>query len=406
MNAAFYFARRIGAGFQGKNFSGIIRKIAIISITLSLAVMIISMAVVTGFQEEIRGKVIGFGAHIQVSHFDVNYSTELKPISKDQQLIDNIKQVKGVTHVQAFANKAGIIKTDEDIHGIVLKGAGQDFDPSFFNKHLLQGSIPDFSQEDRSDSILISSYMSKQLQISIGDDVWLYFIQDPPRLRRMYISGIYDTGMEELDNLFVIGDIRHVQRLNDWDDNQVGGLEIFLEKQAQTDAVLRALFEFLPYDLEAQSISRLFPQIFDWLALLDMNVVVILTLMLFVANINMITTLLITVLEKTSFIGVLKAMGAPNVMVRKIFLYHAGMMILKGLLLGNLLGISICLLQHHFGVVKLAQESYYVSEVPVNIDALTIIILNAATFLICMALLIIPSMVIARITPVKAINFR
>jgi lipoprotein-releasing system permease protein len=234
----------------------------------------------------------------------------------------------------------------------------------------------------------------------------MYFIQDPPRIRRFSIAAIYDTGLEELDNIYILGDIRHVQRLNDWDDELIGGFEVLVDDYNNISGLTREVFEHIPYDMDAKSIRQIFPQIFDWLALLDMNVVVILSLMLLVAAINMITTLLISVLEKTSLIGVLKALGANNRLVRKVFLYGAAFTIVKGLFFGNILGLAFCWLQHHFGFITLSQESYYVSEVPINVIWSHIILLNTGTFFLCMAMLILPSLIVTRISPVKAISFR
>jgi lipoprotein-releasing system permease protein len=396
----------MGSGVRGKGFTGIIRSIAILSIALSLAIMIISIAVVTGFQNEIRGKVIGFGSHIQISHFDVNFSTEQKPISMVQDFPDQLAHVEGIKHIQVYANKAGLIKTDEDIHGVVMKGVGADFDWHFFSRHLMEGTIPNYGDENRSDSILISGYIARRLQITIGDDIWMYFIQDPPRIRKFIICGIYDTGLEELDKIFVLGDIRQIQRLNDWTPDQIGGFEVLIDTFSRLPQLLETVFDYLPFDLDAKSIGQLYPQIFDWLALLDMNVVVILGLMLLVAAINMITTLLISVLEKTSMIGVLKALGASNAYIRKVFLYHAAQLMVKGLVFGNIAGMLLCYLQDRFGLIKLAQESYYVSEVPINLDLWHILLLNLGTSLICMTLLILPSLIVTRIKPVSAIRFR
>ncbi len=394
-----------GAG-KGNGFSSLIKKIAVVSISLGLAVMIISMAVVTGFQNEIRDKVIGFGAHVQITNFDYNISFEPQPISSQQDFLDDIRKLSGVKHIQVFATKPGIIKTDDDIHGIVFKGVGTDFDWSFFSDRLVKGNILTMDDTLRSEEAIISRLVSRRLQLEKGDDLFIYFIQDPPRIRRLNIAGIYDTGLEELDRLFVLGDIRHVQRLNDWNPDQIGGFEVLVSDYGAIPDVSDAIFDLLPYHLDAKSIRQLYPQIFDWLSLLDMNVYVIIVLMILVAGINMITTLLISVMDKTNAIGILKAVGAGNTMIRKVFLYHAGMLISKGLLWGNLIGILVCLVQGQWGVITLSPESYYVSEVPVNLQWNHIILLNAGTFILSMAMLIAPSYIITRISPVRAIIFR
>lgn len=396
----------MGKAHKGKTFSGLIKFISVLSITLGLAVMITAMAVVTGFQDEIRNKVIGFGSHIQITNFDYNVSYEPQPIASDQHFLSELNLIPGVRHVQAYATKPGIIKTDEDIHGTVLKGIGKDFDWSFFRDRIQQGNILDLNDSVRSNEVIISKYIANRLQLNPGDNIIVYFIQDPPRMRRFDVAGIYETGLEELDQVFILADIRHIQRLNDWEPNQVGGIEILVDDFGNIQNIAEEVFEVMPYNLHARSIREIYPQLFDWLALLDMNVYVILVLMVLVAGINMITTLLLLVLEKTQLIGILKALGGSNEFVRKVFLYNAAFLISKGLLWGNIAGIAFCLIQDHFGVIKLQQDSYYVSEVPINLEVMHVLLLNAGTFAICMAMLIIPSHIITRITPVKAINFR
>lgn len=406
MNTALYIAARMGKSGSGKNFTGIIKKIAILSIVLGLAVMIVSMAVVTGFQHEIREKVIGFGGHIQITNYDYNISYETKPINKHQDFVEPILKIEGVRHIQVFATKPGIIKTDDEIHGVILKGIGPDFDWSFFSDRTLQGRAPEITDTVRSNDVMISQLVASRLQLDLHDDIFMYFIQDPPRIRRFTIAGIYETGLEELDKIFVIGDIRHIQRLNDWDDDQVGGFEVLVSGFDDIMQIETKILDILPYHLDAQSIRNLYPQIFDWLNLLDMNVYVIIALMIMVASINMITTLLISVLEKTNTIGILKAVGGSNTFIRKIFLYHSGILISRGMLLGNIVGILLCVIQAKFGLFTLSPDSYYVTEVPVNLRLSHLLLLNGGTFLISMAMLIIPSYIIARITPVKAITFR
>ncbi len=406
MNTALYVAVRMGKSGSGKNFTGIIKKIAILSIVLGLAVMIVSMAVVTGFQHEIREKVIGFGGHIQITNYDYNISYETQPINKHQDFSELVLKIEGVRHKQVFATKPGIIKTDDEIHGVILKGVGPDFEWSFFSDRTLRGSVPEIIDTLRSNDVMISQMIASRLHLEVHDDIFMYFIQDPPRIRRFTIAGIYNTGLEELDKIFVIGDIRHIQRLNDWDDDQVGGFEVLVSEFDDIMQIETKILDILPYHLDAQSIRNLYPQIFDWLNLLDMNVYVIIALMILVASINMITTLLISVLEKTNTIGILKAVGGSNTFIRKIFLYHSGILISRGMLLGNIVGILLCVIQAKFGLITLSPESYYVTEVPVNLRLSHIVLLNSGTFLISMAMLIIPSYIIARIAPVKAITFR
>ncbi len=406
MNTPLFIARRIGTSGFGKSFTGLIKKIAILSIALGVAVMIIAMAVVTGFQKEIRDKVIGFGGHIQITNYDYNISFEPRPISSQQVFLEELDRVGGLKHIQAFATKPGILKTDEDIHGIILKGVGHDFSWSFFDDRMVDGNIIHITDSVRSDDVIVSKLVANKLRLTIGDDIFLYFIQEPPRMRRLKLAGIYETGLEDLDKIFILGDIRHIQRLNNWEEDQIGGFEVLVSDYDAIPEVEKQLLNILPYHLDAKSIRNLYPQIFDWLNLLDMNVYVIIVLMILVAAINMITTLLISVLDKTNAIGILKAVGGSNTLIRKIFLYHAGMLIAKGLFWGNLIGLTVSILQLQFGIITLSPESYYVAEVPVNLKLSHVLLLNAGTFAVSMVMLIIPSYIIAGISPVKAIIFR
>ncbi len=404
MNTPFFIARRMGA--EKKNLTGLVKMIAILSISLGLTVMILAVAVVTGFQNEIKSKAIGFGSHIQITNFDYNISFETQPISKDQPFYEELANTPGIKNIHVFSTKPGIIKTDEEIHGVIFKGVGGDYDWDFFSTRMIDGEITRYNDSVRSDNIIISKYVSRLLNLNSGDDILLYFIQDPPRVRRLTISGIYETGLEELDKIFVLGDIQHAQRLNNWEADQVAGFGIILENFRTLDLFNEKVRDIIPYTLNTRTIDELYPQIFDWLALLDMNVYVIIIIVVLVAGINMITTLLISVLEKTNLIGILKALGASNKVIRKVFLYHAGFLIARGMILGNLLGIGLGILQQQFGFITLSQESYFVDVVPIHLNVLYILLLNAGTFVICMAMLIMPSYIIARISPVKAITFR
>ena len=406
MNTPLFIARRIGSGEKGKTYASLIRKISVLSIALGLAVMIIAVAVVTGFQSEIREKVIGFGAHIQVTNLDYNVSYEPTPINREQEFLEPLKSLPGIRHVQVFATKSGIVKTDEDIHGIVMKGIGTDFDWSFFRDRMVAGNPILLNDSVWSDEVIISKFIANRLKLESGNTIFVYFIQEPPAIRRFTIAGIYETGLEELDEVFILGDIRHIQRLNRWNEDQIGGFEVLVNDFSEIESVKQRVYDIIPYDLNARSIRDIYPQIFDWLALLDMNVYVILILMVLVAAINMVTTLLIAVLERTNMIGILKAVGGSNLLVRKVFLYNASFTIAKGLFWGNVVGLLFCWIQHQFGVITLPQDSYYVSQVPINFELFPILLLNLGTFAICMLMLILPSMIITRISPVRAIIFR
>lgn len=407
MNFELFIAKGILSGDKN-NFSKPIVRISVISIALGLAVMILSLAITTGFKNAVSEKVIGFGSHIQITAFGLNNSWEKAPVSTNQTFYPYLSNEPGIKHIQVFANKSGLIKTDDQILGIMLKGISTDFDWGFFKDKIIEGSPLVIDSAKRTDDILISKKIANTLNLKLNDDVRVYFINPDevsPRGRKFTIKGIYDTGLEEFDDKLLIGDIRHIQKLNKWEDDQVGGFEVFVDDFRNIDASWEQVYNTIGYELNATSIKNLYPQIFDWLDLQDMNVIIILVLMVAVAVINMISTLLILILEKTNMIGVLKALGAKSVSIRKIFLYNAAFIIGRGLLFGNILGIGLAVIQHHFKIISLDQESYYVPYVPINLDLLPILILNAGTMLLCVVFLIVPSYVITRISPVKAIRW-
>jgi lipoprotein-releasing system permease protein len=375
-------------------------------------VMIISVSVVTGFKSEITNKIVGFGSHIQILNFDSNESYETQPINKDQEFLGRLRSEPYIANLQVFATKAGIIKTKTEIQGVVLKGIGSDFDWAFFNNYIIKGSTFNVQDSVRTDKVLISKYIANLLKLDVGNNFIMYFIQDPPRMRRFEVSGIYETSLEEFDRTFVLADIHHIQRLNDWNDNQISGFEITVNDFKNLEDLTYRVMNIVGYGFEEDG-SRLkviniiekYPQIFDWLNLQDMNVLIILILMLVVAGINMVSGLLILILDRTNMIGILKALGTVNLSIRRIFLYQAGYLIIKGLFWGNLIGIGICLIQKHFEILKLDQTSYYLTAVPINLNALHLLVLNISTCIVILLIIIIPSLVISRISPAKAIRF-
>ena len=406
LNYALFIASRIIKGEKNAgNISKPIVKISVLGIALGLIVMILSISIINGFKTKIRDKVIGFGGHIQIQHFDANTSFEPVPINKNQKFISQLKKNQNIRHIQSYAIKSGIIKTDNDIQGVILKGISNDFDWSFFNDKLLEGKKLTFSDTASSNEIIISKNQASKLKLKLGDDLLMYFIQQPPRVRKFKIAGIYQTGLEEFDKLYLLGDIKHIQKLNDWNEDQIAGFEIYINHFDKSDEITDFVNDQITYDLNAKSIKELNPQIFDWLNLQDINVAIILTLMILVGVINMIATLLILILEKTPTIGLLKAMGMKNSQIQKIFLINGAYIIGKGLFWGNLIGLSLCYIQLHFGIIKLNEANYYLKEVPVLLDFWHILFLNLGIFLICIFMLIIPSYFISKITPVKAIRF-
>ena len=406
MNYELFIARRIV--FSGKDKTMISRpivKIAVISVALGFAVMILALAIVSGFKKEIRDKVIGFGAHIQVGNYDENNSYETKPIDRNQPSILQLKSMNGIHHIQVFATKAGIIKTKNELQGVVAKGVGSDFDWSYFGKKIIEGTYFVVHDSAKSDGVVISKNISKKLNLHVGESLVMYFIQQPPRARKFTVTGIYETGLEEFDELYVFCDLSHIQKLNDWNTNQVGGFEITINDFDRLDAIGNDVYASIGSDLNARTIREIYPQLFDWLNLQDVNGIIIIILMLIVAGINMISALIIIILERIRLIGTLKALGAVNFSVRKIFIYVASFLIGRGLLWGNITGIGLVLLQKYFHLARLDQQSYYISYVPVNISAWYYCLLNSGTLLVCMVMMILPTLIVTKISPLKALRF-
>jgi lipoprotein-releasing system permease protein len=319
---------------------------------MGLAVMILAVAILTGFKQQIREKVVGFGANIQIMNFDSNISFETTPVSDTQNFIPEIKRIPGIKHIQVFATKAGIIRTDEDIQGVVLKGIGKDFDWSYFKSNMVDGSVFTVTDTGRTDKVIISKQIADMLRLKTGDSFAMLFIQDPPRMRKFTISGIYETSLEEFDKMYVFCDIGHIQRLNGWRDDQVSGFEVFINDFGKLDELTAAVRDAVGYKIAEEetkfkvtNIRTRYPQIFDWLNFQDINVIVIILLMLIVAGFNMISGLLILILEKTNMIGVLKSLGTEDITIRRVFLYQAAYLIGKGLFWGNLIGIGLAYIQ-------------------------------------------------------------
>lgn len=413
MNFEFFIARRIITDkSQQKNYTRPIINIAIAAIAISLTVMILSIAIVTGFKNEIRSKVIGFGAHIQIVNLDANYSYETVPISKNQDFLPDLEKLPGVKHVQTFSTKPGIIKTTEDIQVAILKGIDKKFNWDFFKKNLTEGKTFEVIDTITTNNIVISKYLSSLLKLSVGDKVIMYFVQKPIRMRKFNITGIYETGIEEFDKLFILSDIKHIQKLNNWNNNQISGFEILINDFDKLNLIKNQVnnvvgFNYDPYQeqLKVVSINEKFPQIFDWLELQNINVWVILILMIIVAGFNMISGLLILILERTNMIGILKGLGSRNKSIRKIFLYQALYITGRGLLWGNIIGILICFLQYQFGLIKLDPSTYYIDKVPINFNWMYFVFLNLSTIIITYLMLLLPSYIVAKISPVKAIKF-
>jgi lipoprotein-releasing system permease protein len=413
MNLPYFIAHRLIKGRrEGTSFSRPINVIAIVGIAMGLAVMILAVAILTGFKKQIREKVVGFGSHIQIMNFDSNISFETTPISDTQKFIPRIKQISGIEHVQVFATKAGIIRTDEDIQGVVLKGIGSDFDWSYFRSNMVDGSVFTVTDTGRTDKVIISKKISDMLRLKTGDSFAMLFIQDPPRMRKFAISGIYETSLEEFDKMYVYCDIGHIKRLNGWKEDQVSGFEVFIKDFDKLDEITSEVRDAIGYKITEEdtkfkvtNIRIKYPQIFDWLNFQDINVIIIILLMLIVAGFNMISGLLILILEKTNMIGVLKSLGAEDITIRRVFLYQAAYLIGKGLFWGNLIGIGLAFIQLKTGLITLDPTSYYIKTVPVNLELTHILLLNAGTMAAIIIMLLVPSQLITRISPVKAIKY-
>jgi len=412
MSIEYFIAKRIHFQQGKKNISRPAVRIAIVGIALGLAVMLISVAVVIGFKNEIRNKTIGFGGHIQITNFDNNNTYAMNPIKMDNLLMNNIKSIQGVKHIQRFATKPGIIKTDTEFQGIVIKGVEKGYDWDFFQRNLVEGRVLDVSKSEPSNEIVISKYLATLLQLKLGDSFLTYFIQDQIRARKFKIVGIYCTNFIEYDKLILLTDMRQVQQLNSWEPAAFSGLEIQITDFDSIDEMGDKVYDATANRFNdegkaftTQTIKQLNPQIFSWLDLLDMNVWVILFLMLSVAGFNMISGLLILILERTNMIGILKSLGATNWSVRKIFLYHSFFLIGKGMLWGNVIGLSLCALQYFTGIIPLDPEAYYVAKVPISFNIMYILFLNVGTLLASLLMMIGPSYLITKITPAKIIRY-
>jgi lipoprotein-releasing system permease protein len=408
LNLPVFIANRL-SGKDKENLSGPVTRIAVITIALGLSVMILSVAVLVGFQSEIRNKVIGFSGAIKIDNFDENASYESSPVSMHQPFYPGLEKVKGIQHIQVYTLKAGIIKTEDQIQGVVLKGIGPDYDWTFLKDHLISGSIFGVNDSIPSGELLLSGMISRKLNLKVGDEVRMYFLSGSevqPRGRKFKVSGIYETGLEEFDEVYVIGDLRHIQRLNNWDAGMVSGFEVFIDDFKSLDKMGDIVYRTIGYNLNAETVTQSYPQIFDWLRLMDINVVIILVLMILVAGITIISTLLIMILERTNMIGVLKALGIKNKDLRKLFVHLTTRIIARGLLWGNIAGVGIALLQDWTKMVPLEKESYYIAYVPVSLNISHILLINAGTFAICLVMVLIPGYIIGKISPVKAIRFR
>lgn len=410
MNLEYFIAKRlITAKHYKSSISAPIIKIAISAIAIGMIMMIVSVATGIGLQQKIREKVSAFNGHIIISNYDNNQSeVTLVPISKKQDFYPKFTTVPEVNHIQAIASKAGIIRTETAFEGIILKGVGADYKWNHLKEYTVSGRLPDFSKSINQE-VMISQFLANRLNLKVGDAFNTFFIKESqnklPNIRRFEITGIFNSGFQAFDATYIIGDIRHIQRMNKWNSDQVGAFEVFVNDFDKIKTVGEEVYQQTSSSLDTKTIIEKYNYIFEWLKLFDFNIIIILAVMILVATINMVVALLVLILERTQMIGILKALGASNWSVRKIFLYNAFYLIVRGLFLGNLIGISLLLIQQYFGIITLNPENYYVNQAPVYLNWGYIILLNLLTVTVCFLVLLIPSYIITKISPVKAIRF-
>lgn len=413
MSTELFIAKRL---VKEKAHQGLIAqrmsKIATVSIAISTAVMVIAIAIVVGFKKEIREKVTGFTAPIQITNLDNNTSLEVSALDAKKVPIKELYKIPNVKSITPFTLKPGIIKTPQEIQGVILKGVDSTYNWNFFNSTLVEGRLPRLKGSATSNEIIISKTLAAKLHIKNGDKIRTYFVQNPPRMRAFNVVGIYDSKFTEFDSKYVICDLRHAQKLNDWKPTQYAGYDITLNDFDKLKTTSDQVVDITGYKLfedgsrlKIQTVKELMPNIFDWLSLQDMNALIVLILMIFVAGINMITGILILLLDRVKMIGMLKALGMNTGSLRKVFVYLSSSIALKGLLWGNIIGLSICLLQKYTGIIKLEEATYFLSNVPISVNPLHIILLNAATFLLLTIFMLIPLLAIGRISPSEIIRY-
>ena len=381
---------------------------AIAAVSLSITIMILAIAIGKGLQEKISAKVTGFTSDIQVSVLDLNQSLEVAPLFADSTLINSLLEIEGVSQIQTHISKNALIKTDTDFEGVVIKGVDEIYNWDFIQSHIIQGNIPKYSSEKKSSEIVISKKIAQKLNLKVQDKVLFYFQgkkSNQPLIRKFTINGLYETGIELFDNIYIIADKKHLQKINHWTKDQCSTIEIQVQKGFNSDEVYAMVEMVSPYDTQVNSSRELYPQIFDWIKLFDINILIILLIMIIVASINMISSLLIIILERTKMIGLMKALGATNLSIKKIFLYHAFYLLRQGLIIGNGIGLTIIGIQYFFAPIQLDPNHYYVKALPVVLSIENWLMINLMSIIICMCILIIPSILIQKVEPVKAIRY-
>ena len=410
MNYEFFIAKRIiGSKAYKSSISAPIIKIGIAAIAIGMVVMMVTVAISIGLQQKIRDKVVAFNGHVTITNYDSNNSQEsVNPISINQDFYPKFKTVKGVKYIQGVASKFGVIRTETDFEGIYLKGVGADYNWDYFKEFLIEGKLPNYTQK-RSEDVLISKYLANRLHFKVGDKFQMVFPKDDleklPNIITYTISGIFNSGFQDLDAQYLLGDIRHLQRINRWEKDQIGNFEVFIDDYDAIKEKGAEIHETIPSLLDSQTITDRYYTIFEWIKIFDKNTYGIIGIMVLIAGFNMITALLVLILERTKMIGVLKTMGSTNWSIRKLFLYNASYLIILGLVWGNILGLGLLFVQKYFKLIKLPEKTYYVSEAPIYIDVGYILALNIGTLILCLLMLLLPSYIITKILPIKAIRF-
>lgn len=403
LNLSYFISKRISRGYQ-EGFSSTIHKIAIVSIALGLAASIVSFLIMKGFQETVKEKIYNFSGHLLVTKFSMNNSSEEQSMDYRIDLYKHPEKYPFVRHVQEFAHKLGVVKTDGEALGVLIKGVGKSFDTASFNENMVKGRFIRFSDDDY--EVVISKTIAAKLDKDVGDDIIVHFFQNPPRFRRLKVTGIYETNLSEyFDSHIVISNIRMIQKLNDWADSVAGGLEVFVKDPDRVEDAAATVGEMMDYDLNVEQVRDRYKQVFEWLDLLSRQVNILLAIILIVVCVNMISIVLILVMERTQMIGMLKAIGASSGFIRSIFIYNGINLIFRGLIMGNLLGLGLCFIQYKFKLIKLNARDYYMSFVPISWHWDIVLVLNLITLGIVTVVLLLPTMAISRINPIKAIRF-
>jgi lipoprotein-releasing system permease protein len=409
LNFEYFLAKRIiSTKFYKNSISGPIIKIGIVAIALGVIVMLISIATGLGMQYEIKNKISAFNGDISIHNFQsVNYEDSNIPLDFDEDLYNNIINTKGVTKVQKIATKFGLIRTSEDFDGVFFKGVDENYDLNRIRKFLIEGDFPNISNSI-SNKVIVSKLLAKRLKLNVGDSFQMLFSRnsESSAIRKFEIAGIFSSGFNELDSKYIIGDISHVQKINKWNDDQIGNLEVFIDNYENLDLLTNKIYSITPSTVNVQSIRDKYYSIFDWIKLFDKNMIAIIIIMIIVASINIITVLIVLILERTNMIGVLKSLGSTNTSLRKFFIYNSLYIVSLGLLIGNSVGLALIYLQKKYELISLDSEIYYVSSVPMHFDAYYIIGLNILTFFICFLVIILPSSLISNISPTKAVKYQ